>query len=196
MPDEPKIKIMVASTVYHFEDQLAQICAVLSGFGYEVWNSSKAPFPVYPGTVAVESCLAAVRQCDGFLGIVRPFYGTGRVGDRSITHEECRAAIALNKPRWFLVHHDVVFARQLLRPLMFRKNGTRTQFTIKKTSVMDDIKVIDLYNDAMRSDLPLADRTGNWVQEFFTIMEALNYIESQFKDVERIRRICEEMHQP
>jgi hypothetical protein len=89
MPKAPKLNLMVASTVYHFGDQLRQICAVLSGFGYNVWNSFIGTIPVHPGQSNLQNCVSAALQCDAFLGIIRPFYGSGVVGARSITHEEC-----------------------------------------------------------------------------------------------------------
>ncbi len=112
-PVVPKLKIFVASTVYNFEDQLSQVCGVLSGFGYEVWNSHLGTIPANPGLSNRESCLAAVDECDLFLGIIRPVYGSGVVNGRSITHDECLRAIELSKPRWFMVHHNVALARQL-----------------------------------------------------------------------------------
>ena len=192
MPAKPK-RLMVASTVYHFEDQLKQICAVLGGFGYRVWNSHTGTIPVHPGRSNLENCLAAARDCDLFLGIVRPFYGSGKIGDRSITHEEVREAVRLKKPRWFLVHRDVTFARQLLKPYLFKSDGTRTKFRLRKNPVMDDLRVIDLYHDAIQHDVPPEDRKGHWAQEYSGLPEALDYLNSQFKNVKRIRRICGEM---
>ncbi|MBE9468500.1 MAG: hypothetical protein IMY72_09325 [Bacteroidetes bacterium] len=52
-----------------------------------------------------------------FLGIIRPFYGTGNIGEKNITFEEIKKAIELKKPYWFLVHRDVVFARLLFEKL-------------------------------------------------------------------------------
>ena len=193
MAAKRKLKVVVASTVYNFEDQLNQICAVMKGFGYEVWNSHIGSIPVDPNLSNLENCLAAVRDSDFFLGILRPFYGSGVIGDRSIFHEECREAVRLVKPRWFLVHRDVAFARQLLKPYMFRRNGDVTKFTLKKTSVMDDIRVVHLYNDVIQNDVPIPDRRGHWAQEFYRLPEALEHLDSQFKNVTRIRRICEEM---
>jgi Domain of unknown function (DUF4062) len=193
MPAKRKLKVVVASTVYHFEDQLNQICAVMNGFGYTVWNSHIGTMPVDPALSNLENCVAAVRDCDFFLGVVRPFYGSGVIGPRSIFHEECLEAIRLAKPRWFLVHRDVTFARQLLKPYMFRRNGDSTNFVLKKNPVMDDIRVIQLYNDAIQNDVPAAERRGHWAQEFYRLPEALEYLDSQFKEVKRIRRICEEM---
>ena len=192
----PKIKIMVASTVYHFEDQLNQLCAVLRGFGYEVWNSHIGTIPVHPGLSNLENCVAAARDCDVFLGIIRPFYGSGKVGSQSITHKEFLQAIKSGKPRWFIVHRDVIFARQLLKPFMFDENNLRTAFQLKKNSVMDDLRVIDMYNDAIQTDIAIEERKGHWAQEFYRLDEALIYIESQFNNPERIQAICREMKTP
>ena len=193
MARKGKLKLMVASTVYHFEDQICQICAILQGFGYEVWNSHLGTVPQHPGKSNKDICIEAARQCDIFLGIVRPFYGSGKIGEWSITHEEFRAAFSLPKPRWAMVHRDVTFARQLLRPYMYTRKGERTKFRLKKNPVLDDLRVIDLYHDAILNDLPPADRKGHWVQEYFRMPEILTYLDSQFGDADRVRRICEDM---
>src|SRR5688572_18059045 len=133
MPQPRKLNLMVASTVIGFEDQLAQICSILDGYGYQVWNSHIGSIPVHPGKSNLHNCVNAAKNCDLFLGFIRPWYGTGIIGARSITHEEFRKAIELQKPRWFLVHRDVTFARQLLKPYMFRKRDrTRTAFKLKE----------------------------------------------------------------
>ncbi|MGH7788042.1 MAG: DUF4062 domain-containing protein [Candidatus Binatia bacterium] len=181
---------MVASTVYNFQQDLDQICGVLSAFGYEVWNSHIGTIRVDPRRSNLENCVAATAACDLFLGIIRPFYGTGVIGPRSITHEEIREAVRLGKPRWFLVHRDVTFTRQLLKSHLFTKRGKRTKFTIGRTPVMDDLRVIEMYDDAIQSDVAVADRVGNWAQEFLRVEDALRFLDSQFKDVERIRAIC------
>jgi len=185
---------MVSSTVYNFEDHLGQICAVLDGFGYEVWNSHLGTIPVNPNLSNLENCIAAVRECDVFLGILRPFYGSGIIGERSITHEECLQAVVLGKPRWFLVHRDVTFARQLLRRHLYKLNGARTKFRLKKSSVMDDPRVIDLYDDVVQSAVPPAQRKGHWAQEFYRINEVFTYLDSQFKNTERVRQMCQERY--
>jgi hypothetical protein len=196
MPANRKPKLMVASTVYFFEDQIVQICGILSGYGYEVWNSHIGTIPQHAGRSNQQICVDAAKNCDVFLGFIRPFYGSGRIGPRSITHEEFRAAIRKRKPRWFMAHRDVTFSRQLLKPYMFNRDGERTKFKLKTNPVLDDLRVIDLYNDAIQNDVPVANRRGHWVQEFYRIPEVLLYIEKQFKDVDRIRRICREMRTP
>ena len=89
-----------------------------------------------------------------------------------------------------------MFARQLLKPYMFKRDGKRTKFALKKNPVLDDLRVIDLYLDAIQNDIPVKDRVGHWVQEFYRLPEALGYLASQFSDVKRIRKICEDMRAP
>ena len=108
-----KIKIMVGSTVYGFENELYQIVALLQTLGYEVLNSHVGTIKVNPKLSNLENCLNAVDECDLFLGNIRPYYGTGNIGEKNITFEEIKRAIELKKPYWFLVHRDVVFARKL-----------------------------------------------------------------------------------
>lgn len=65
-----RLIIMVSSTVYGEEELLDRIYTLLTGFGYEVWMSHKGTIPVSSQQTAFESCLAAVEQCDLFLGII------------------------------------------------------------------------------------------------------------------------------
>lgn len=199
------VRLMVASSVYGFESDLDQICGVLQAYGYTVLNSRLGTIPTHPNKSNLENCLDAVRQCDVFLGIVRPFYGSGKVGERSITHEEMRLSIQLNKPRWFLVHSHVTFARSLLK--QFRQfNQPKawvpdsllnllgcSRFCFQKTSVMDDLRVIDMYEDVIRADQPIVKRTGNWAQEFYTLSQTLPYLQTVFSDRDRVRQIAQEM---
>lgn len=199
---------MVASSVYGFETDLDQICGVLQGYEYTVLNSRMGTIPTHPNKSNLENCLDAVRQCDVFLGIVRPFYGSGKVGERSITHEEMRLSIELNKPRWFLVHGHVTFARVLLKqfrefnhpkprvPDRLLKLLGCTRFHFQKTAVMDDLRVIDMYEDVIRADQPVAKRTGNWAQEFYTLSQALTYLQTVFSDIDLVRQIAQEMKTP
>ena len=66
--------IMVASSVYGFQTDLDQICGVLQGYGYTVWSNHLGTIATHPGRSNLDNCLEAVRQCDVFLGIIRPFY--------------------------------------------------------------------------------------------------------------------------
>jgi hypothetical protein len=195
MPDEDaeKLKIMVASTVYGFTTEIVQICAMLRTYGYTVLNSYLGTIPAHPGRSNLQNCVAAVGACDLFLGIIRPFYGTGVVGKRSITHEEMREAVRLNKPRWCLVHDHVQFARQAFKQYRVNDVGKRRRFRFKATSVMDDLRVIDMFDDVVQTEVPILERTGNWCQTFQSVTDVLNYVDAQLKDVAYVREICEEM---
>lgn len=194
---QQKLKIMVASTIYGFEDQLEQICSTLQGYGYEVWNSHMKTIPVHPGLSNQENCLRAVDACDAVFGVIRPQYGAVIAGDISITHSEMRRAIDQRKPRWFVAHRDVAIARQLLKQYMFDEHDNpNPAFTFRRTNVMDDIRVIQLYNDTILNAVPPADRIGHWVDEYFRVVDILRCLETQFADVERVKTIVEQMKNP
>lgn len=195
MPDAP-LKIMVASTVYGFQDQIEQICATLSGYGYEVWNSHIRTIPLNPGMSNPQNCLEAVQNCDVFFGIIRPRYGAVVEGDISITHQEIRRAIELRKPRWFIAHRDITVARQLLKQYMFDQDGNlNPDFAYRRTDIMDDIRVIDLYNEAIMNKVPPEDRVEHWVDEFYRVGDILRCLETQFSNPDRVREIVNQMNQ-
>src|SRR2546425_1032308 len=118
--------------------------AIPKGFGWDMLLKLEA--------VVSASLPCGTRLRQSILQIA--FTGSGRIGTRSITHEEFRAAIRRRKPRWFMAHRDVTFSRQLLKPYMFKRNGHRTKFKLKENPVLDDLRVIDLYNDAIQNDVP------------------------------------------
>ncbi len=189
-----KLKIMVASTIYGFEDSLEQICAVLQGYDYEVWNSHIKTIPVHPGLSNTENCIKAVESCDLLFGIVRERYGAVINDEISICHQEIRKAIDLRKPRWFAAHRNITVARQLLNQYMFDDKGNpNPNFTYRATGVMDDIRVIKLYNEVIQNDILPVNRVGHWVDEYSSIGDILQCIKTQFIDVKRIMRIVEEM---
>ncbi|MBK7099795.1 MAG: DUF4062 domain-containing protein [Sphingobacteriales bacterium] len=182
MAKKKKIKLMVASTVYQNRDLLLQICGVLNNYGYQVINSEFGTLHPPLGMNNVDACLAAVQECDIFFGIINPNYSTG------ITHQEFQRAIDLNKPRRFIAHSFVTFSRKLLAQYMYADEAKtqRNNFEIQSTSVMDSVRVIDMYNDAIQANLPYEERKYHWVQEFFRPDEALRHIETLFKDIKRV----------
>jgi hypothetical protein len=182
-----KLKIMVSSTVYHFRTELEQLCSTLKGHGYHVLNNEIGTIYPIPGKSPEESCIAAIDECDFFFGIILPFYGSG------ITHSEFKHAIAINKPRGFLAHHDVAFTRQLLQQFMYDEHKVRTAFAlIKKTPVMDNLAVIDMYNEAVGDGLPLNKRL--WAQEFYKYyLDGAIFVDTQFSDEPRFRADLEKL---
>ncbi len=184
-----KLRIMVSSTVYGIEELLDRVYTLLTKFGYEVWMSHKGTVPVFSNRNAFENCLQAVNECDLFLGIITPNYGSGQdpKGRKSlsVTHQEILRAIELNKPRWLLAHENVVFARTLLNNLGYHGKAARETLTLTSKPVFTDLRVIDLYEDATidyeaPEAVPLAERKGNWVQKFHSNNEGITFVSAQF----------------
>lgn len=179
MPAEKPIKIMLSSTVYGNQNTIEAIYASLKNYGYEVLCSHKGTIYNIPGASPEESCMAAVAECDFFLGVIFSYYGSG------ITHREFQQAVDLNKPRGFLAHSYVPYTRTLLKDFLFDGAGNRTAFALpKKTTVLDDLQVIDMYNLAIGHGQPLSKRI--WTQEFHKYeLDGAPFVQAQFGDIER-----------
>lgn len=186
--------IMVSSTVYGIEELLNRIYGLLTSLGYEVWMSYKGTVPVNSNYTAFENCINAVKKCDLFLGIVTTSYGSGKdTSDISITHKEILEAIKLKKPRWFLVDSNVVFARRLLIDLGYKTKAERDKLNLKKKATsLEDIRVIDMYEDAIREQLKLPERVGNWAQPFTSDEDALLFASAQFSRFQEAEAFIEE----
>lgn len=195
---KPKLSVLVSSTVYGIEELLDRVYTLLTSYGYEVWMSHKGTVPVRSDRTAFENCLAAVEKCNLFLGIITPHYGSGqdpkKPDEPSITHQEMRLAIELKKPRWILAHDHVVFARGLLTNLGFKGKAGRQKLTLKKRPILDDLRVLDLYEEATidAEDTPLADRDGNWVQKFHNTEDGSLFVGSQFFRYQEVEKFIEE----
>lgn len=192
MTPKNNIKVLVASTIYGFQDQLSAIYTQLDSYGYDVMNSHMGT--VYAGADKsnLASCLDAVDECDAFLGIIRPEYGSGIIGETSITHEEVLRAILLKKSRWFLVDSKVVFARQLLNKADIVDRHTlipiKTENIIIRPNNLIDVRSIDIYNLVTKDKVPAKERVGHWAQEFYDLPGLQRYVEGQFRDVEKVKR--------
>lgn len=182
------IKIMVSSAVYGFENEIRQICATIdsysnSKYSYKVLNSHIGSIPSIPELSPTDSCLRAVEDCNYFLGIILPRYGSG------VTHQEFDKAIELNKPRGYLSHFSVRYARDILAQFMYsdiKKRVKNPDFEFKTTPVFQDARIIDMYNDAIGDGKPIEQRL--WAQEFgHTNGDALVHVEANFSDIERFK---------
>lgn len=195
MTEDGKIEIMVASSVYGYEDQINQICGIFEQMEYHPVNSHYKTMPTDPSLSNLNNCLEAVRNCDCFFGILRPFYGSGIIDDISITHEEMKLAIELKKPRWFITHRDIRVARVLLKQYMYNGDGTpNNDFEYQSTKLLDDIRLIEMYNDTIQNDIPPEERIGHWTEEYFELDDIKKVIQTQFSDVDRIIGIIEKMN--
>ena len=182
------IKIMVSSAVYGYENEIQQICTVINSYSnakyeYKVLNSHIGSIPPIPGLSNVQSCLRAVEDCDYFFGVILPRYGSG------ITQLEFDKAIELDKPRGYLSHYTVRIARDLLAQYMYvdiKKRKKNPYFEFKPTPVFQDVRIIDMYNEAIRDGEAIEDR--KWAQEFrHSSGDALVFIEALFGDIERFK---------
>jgi len=182
---EKKVKIMVGSTVYGFEDQLSQIVAQLNTLGYDIMNSHYGSIKVNPNLSNLDNCLKAVDECDLFLGIIRPYCGTGNIGEKNITFEEIKEVIRLKKPYWFLVHRDVVYTRLLLKKMKL-KSGDEVIFSDNR---LFDKLSIEMYEYVIKNHIPVTLRNGNWAQEFYRLDEMMVYINTQFTDKDFINEV-------
>jgi len=172
--------IMVSSTVYGLENLLNQIYGSLNSAGWEVWMSHRGTTPVDSDLSNFDNCLQAVRDCDAFLGIIAGSYGSGKVkGGKSITHQEMEMAIKLGLKRWFLVSHEIVIARQLVRAVKKAEPDIRAKLDLSGNPILNDWRILDMYDAAVRDSKALEDRVGNWVQPFRTYDEALQYVGGQ-----------------
>jgi len=192
MTPKNNIKVLVASTIYGYQDQLSAIYTQLDSYGYDVMNSHMGT--VYAGADKsnLANCLDAVDECDAFLGIIRPEYGSGVIGETSITHEEVLKAILLKKARWFLVDSKVVFARQLLNNAEIVDRHTlkaiKAEKIIIRPNKLMDVRCIDIYNAVTKDKVPAKERIGHWAQEYYDLPGMQRYIDGQFKDVEKVKR--------
>ena len=194
MTDDGKIEIVVASSVYGYEDQLDKICGLFEQMGYQPINSHYKTMPTDPSKSNMENCLIAVENADAFFGVIRPFYGSGIIGATSITHEEMKKAIELKKPRWFIAHRDIRVARELFKQYRYLPDKrVNPAFTYQPTKLMDDIRVIEMYNDTILNDIPPEERIGHWADEFFTVKDIEKVIQTQFGKKERILDIIQKM---
>lgn len=189
--DNQKIKIMISSSIYGFEDNIKQVAAYLEAREYEVISSHLGTVKVHPGMSNLDNCLLAVEECDVFLGFIRTNCGTGQIGDKNITFEEFKHAINLDKPYWFMAEHDVEFSRRLFRRCVSAKeSGKEVWDVIKPNRKVFDPLCIDMYNLVTKDDIEdIPSRTGNWVQPFYQISDIIKFVKTQFDDVEYVRKI-------
>jgi nucleoside-diphosphate-sugar epimerase len=87
----------------------------------------------------------------------------------------------------------VVFSRRLLRDLGYGSKEERKKLELKKgASSISDLRVIDMYEDAILDIEPLDKRVGNWVQEFSSDEDAFLFASAQFGRFQEVERFLEE----
>lgn len=176
---------------------LDDIYTLLDTYGYDVLMSHKGTIPVDSHKSNLENCLEAVRKSDVFVGIIRPLRGSGvMVGGKTITEYEFEEAYKLDIPRFVLVDSDVVFARRFLdfmdiklEDIPFKKLKQKDdQEFLVKNEVLHSTS-IEMYEMALRKNMPLDKRVGNWVQSYHNFDDIRMHLESQFQYVSWIKKL-------
>lgn len=190
MRKKKRLSIMLASTDYGHEDEIRTISACLKRWGYEVVNSYIGTLPSDSGLSNMDNCINAVKNCDLFFGIIHTDYGSGIIGDKNITREEFRTAVAEGKTRWAVVDEVVVIARNVLNHLCLaseagkkkeEQTDVRKLLTLRKNKFLD-YRCIDFYDEMVQSDTPAEDRVGNWIQPYHSQDDILRYIKTNLYD--------------
>lgn len=197
------IKVFVASTVYDFEYQLNQIYNLLDGYGYDVLMSHQGTILLDSQQSNLENCLDGVKECDVFLGFIRPDYGSGVLdrGGLSITHQEFHMAYSREIPRFVLADHRVAFTRMLFKDSFVVEDKTTKKIDFGQIS-FDGNKVMDtrcirMYGEAIKDkEYPIAMRKGNWVQPYVSYDDIKLHIDAQFKYPERIQKLIDKSKAP
>lgn len=195
------IKVFVSSSVYEFETTLNKVFASLDSLGYDVYMSKAGTIPLNSHKSNLVNCVESVDKCDVFLGIVRPLVGSGvlKKGAKSITAQEFERAFELSMPRFVLADYRVEFVHKFFN-LMNLDLNTIPEYVVKKEQAEDGKEIeirkpnlvihaesVELYRLAIQNAFPPPARVGNWAQPYRGEEEVLRFVESQFKDVERIK---------
>ena len=98
----------------------------------------------------------------------------------------------MNKPRWLLAHEYIVFARSLLINLGYNGKNGRKKLVLNKNPIIDDLRVIDMYEDAILSQKPLREKQGNWVQKFGSPDDAALFATAQFSRYQEVEAFIQE----
>lgn len=125
-PQDPfvgKYTVMVSSSILDFENELDEICAYLRILGYNVICSKEGTVKADTRLGNFENCYKAVEACDLFLGIVRPYTGSGKERNgKTVTFNEFIHARDTHKPSWYIVDKRVNWTNEFCRELELKKN--------------------------------------------------------------------------
>lgn len=86
---------------------------------------------------------------------------------------------------WFLLD-------RLLANLGYDGQAGRSALNLRKSPLLDDLRVLDLYEEAIRDGLPLDERDGNWVQKFTSTEDGSRFVVAQFFRYQEVERFLEE----
>jgi len=73
-----------------------------------------------------------------------------------------------------------IFARSLIRDLGYKTAEQRAGLKLTGGKLIDDLRVIDVYEEVIQAEKKLCDRRGNWAQPFATPPDANIFVVAQF----------------
>ena len=185
MNNTAKRTVVLASSTYdqNHNQILAIVCSLIEDYGFNVRMPLNAD--------VLDNDEPTLYDEENFLGFITPSYGRCRDNNLpSITHQEIQSAINLNKRRWLLAHQNVVFARQFLRDLGYKTSAQRRNNLNLKTNPasITDLRVIDMYDEAIRDSEPVAERYGNWVHKYQSENDVFRFVLAQFDHAQKSDR--------
>jgi len=144
------------------------------------------------------NCLSGAKDCDVFIGFIRPDYGSGVLekGGKSITHQEFEIATARKIPWFILADYRVTFTRSILRNAQVKIGDCSISIAPSNVNFnpkVMDIRCVQLYNQMVKDIETPTARIGNWIQEYSTLNDIRLFLESQFKYPKRIQDLMKKM---
>lgn len=198
------IKVFVSSTVYDFETQLHNVYALLDGYGYDVYMSEKGTIPIDSRLHNFVNCTKGVEDCDIFVGFIRPLLGTGIYSreEPTVTEQEFQVAFDKRMIRFVMADYKVEFAHQYLNlvghdladiPIYKEsmiENETGENVITRTPNKVIHPQCVALYRKAIQAhEKDFKKRIGNWVQSYKDMGDIARFLESQFRDVNRIKTL-------
>lgn len=68
----------------------------------------------------------------------------------------------------------------------------RQRLTLKKSAILDDLRVLDVYEEAIVHGPRLAERVGNWVQKFSSTEDGSRFVAAQFFRYQEVEQFIKE----
>lgn len=209
--------VMISSSMYGFEDQILTIKDYFHSLKYNVITSLDGTIMVDPRLGNFGNCLKAVESCDVFFGVIRPFCGTGRSNEESITFKEFKHARSCHKPSWYVVDNRVKYFKDLFFALKLRRDCGRKDINEALEKWVEELrekgedgpKILDLFcpdrsrryfdpecflmeDFVNQKDVPRDMVTNNWMQYVNNILDIKRYVETNFRNQERVMEIIKE----
>lgn len=160
-----KPRVFLSSTCYDLSDARAALTTFLEGHGFEVLNSQKGSFGVAPKVHSHDACLEMMENADYVVLIIGGRRGGTYVGsEQSITNEEIKAALKLDRPILAFIDKRVDALRQT-----YRKNpGADFKPAVDDTRVFDFI------------DWVASGHEDNWLHPFDSVADIIDTLRAQF----------------